>query len=381
MRTDAVGADPLQYPVATAFYDAEFRFLGVNDAWMQLTGWTREQAIGQSGWSLLHPDDQEPARLGLAVLVDEPRRQWPAAYIRVTSRHGGWTYVATHINIFDPAVDGIHFVLCMTEQSLPVSMNGLVDVLAAGRGISAVLDSVITATESTGHYAASLHHRRGFTTGPFTEVVAGSLSEHVDLRTLLLETVVSDACRNGAPVYARLADLGIDEPLAVSRKQLVQCVAYPFSVKGELAGALCAWNEFPGQLGPFGAIHLGRVARLAGEAISNQIDADAARPVRVIGDLRIDLAQRVAVANGQSVKLTPIEVTILDLLSQVPGRVVSRERIMMQLFGSTHTGGTRTCDAHVKNLRAKLNDDPAIPRFIATVRGEGYALILGRKTS
>jgi hypothetical protein len=99
----------------------------------------------------------------------------------VTSRHGGWTHVATHIKIFDPAVEGIHFVVSLTEQSLPVSMNGLIDVLAGGRGISAVLDSVITATESTGHYAASLHHRRGFTTGPFTEVVAGSLSEHVDL--------------------------------------------------------------------------------------------------------------------------------------------------------------------------------------------------------
>jgi PAS domain S-box-containing protein len=280
VRAGAIGVDPLQYPVATAFYDAEFRIIGVNDAWMQLTGVVREQAIGQSGWRFLHPDDQESARHGLAVLLDEPRRQWPAAYIRVTSRHGGWTHVATHIKIFDPAVDGIHFVLCMTEQSLHVSMNGLIDVLAAGRGISAVLDSVITATESTGHYAASLHHRRGFTTGPFTEVVAGSLSEFVDLRMSRIEAVVIDACRNGAPVYASVADLGIDEPLVASRKRLVQCAAFPFSVKGEPAGALCAWNEFAGQFGPFGVIHLERVTRLAGEAISNQIDADAASPVR-----------------------------------------------------------------------------------------------------
>jgi hypothetical protein len=193
--------------------------------------------------------------------------------------------------------------------------------------------------------------------------------------------VVSDACRNSAAVYARLAGLGIDEPLAASRKRLVQCVAFQFSVKGEPAGASCVWSELAGQLGPFGVIHLERVTRLAGEAISNQIDADAARPVRVVGGLTIDPVQRVAEVDGRIVKLTLIEATILDLLSQVPGRVVSRERIMMQLFGSTHTGGTRTCDLHVKNLRAKLNDDPAIPRFIATVRGESYALILGRKTS
>jgi PAS domain S-box-containing protein len=189
----ALGPESLQYPVATAFYDAEFRFLDVNDAWIELIGLTRDQVIGRDGFCVLHPDDEEPARSGLAVMVAEPRRQWPAAYIRVPSRHGGYTHVVTHIKVFDPPVDGIHYVVCVTEQSLHVSMNGLVDALAAGKDVANVLDCVITATESTGHYAASLHHRQGFTTGPFSEFVAGSLREDVDLSNGRIQDLVSDA--------------------------------------------------------------------------------------------------------------------------------------------------------------------------------------------
>jgi PAS domain S-box-containing protein len=362
-----------QHPVPTLLYSADWRIVDANDAYTELTGLTRDELRGVMGHELLHPDDLAQIQTGVDVQLADPGRAWPYTYLRLPSVHGGWTHVSSYMT----AIDG-GYVIAFVQSSLHFAMDRLVDVLATGRGIAAVLHCVIAATESTGHYAASLHYREGFSSGAFDQIVVGSLGNGVDLESPLIEAHVADACLAGKPTYIRLSALGIDEPLESGRLRVRQCVAYPIIVKGDPAGALCVWTEQQAQLGIYGAAHVERVARLAGEAVSHQLDADAARPVRVVGGLKIDLVQRVAEVDGRVVKLTPIEATILDLLSQVPGRVVSRERIMMQLFGSTHTGGTRTCDAHVKNLRAKLNDDPAIPRFIATVRGEGYALILSR---
>jgi two-component system alkaline phosphatase synthesis response regulator PhoP len=86
--------------------------------------------------------------------------------------------------------------------------------------------------------------------------------------------------------------------------------------------------------------------------------------------------QRTAKVGERTVRITPIEATILDLLTEVPGRAVTRARIMTRLFGATYTGGERSCDAHVRNLRSKLGDDAGAPRLIATIRGAGYALVL-----
>jgi PAS domain S-box-containing protein len=371
-----LGPVVLRHPVATVVYDAEFRIVDVNDAYTKLFGLSREQVVGLPGLDLVHPDDRENLRGSMGAVLADARRTWPGNYFRVPSALGGWASVAANISVVDPPVDAIHFVAGIVEASFHVAMDKLMDVLTAGQGIAAVLGCVIDASESTGHYKASLHHRAGFTTGAFTHVVAGSVRELVDLRSSALESVVANACRTGETVYARLGELGIEEPLVSGHLQLRQFVAFPFVVKGEPAGALCIWTEQEERLGHYGAAHIERVARLTGQAVRNQIDFDAARPSRVVGGLQIDLVGRTAEVDGRTVRLTPIEVTILDLLSEVPGRTVTRERIITQLFGSTHTGGSRTCDAHIRNLRAKLRDDPALPRFIATIRGEGYALVL-----
>ena len=62
------------------------------------------------------------------------------------------------------------------------------------------------------------------------------------------------------------------------------------------------------------------------------------------------------------------------LLSEQPGRTVSRDEMMRRLWRSDHTGDGHTCEAHISNLRKKIEPDPRNPTRIVTVRGQGYRL-------
>jgi DNA-binding response OmpR family regulator len=79
--------------------------------------------------------------------------------------------------------------------------------------------------------------------------------------------------------------------------------------------------------------------------------------------------------NGERVDLTRSEFDLLAALMAAPGRVFSRAALLERVQGETAVdlpGYERTIDAHIKNLRAKLNDDPRQPRYIETVYGVGY---------
>ncbi|MCM0757303.1 response regulator transcription factor [Sporomusa sphaeroides DSM 2875] len=96
-------------------------------------------------------------------------------------------------------------------------------------------------------------------------------------------------------------------------------------------------------------------------------------PVRM-GDVVIDLEQYQVTKGGQPVELTPTEFKILDLLAANPGRVFSRLQIVEQTQGFSFEGYERTVDAHVKNLRRKIEDNPKEPVYILTVYGVGYRM-------
>ena len=81
---------------------------------------------------------------------------------------------------------------------------------------------------------------------------------------------------------------------------------------------------------------------------------------------------------GEPVQLTPTEWGILVTLATVPGRVYSRFELINKVRGYEFDGYERTVDSHVKNLRRKIEDDPADPRVIVTVLGGGYRLGLTR---
>jgi DNA-binding response OmpR family regulator len=96
------------------------------------------------------------------------------------------------------------------------------------------------------------------------------------------------------------------------------------------------------------------------------------------GALVIDEPRRTATVRGEPVQLTPTEWGILVTLATVPGRVYSRFELINKVRGYEFEGYERTVDSHVKNLRRKIEDDPADPRVIVTVLGGGYRLGLTR---
>lgn len=90
------------------------------------------------------------------------------------------------------------------------------------------------------------------------------------------------------------------------------------------------------------------------------------------GDLEVDLEGHRASRAGQTIKLTPLEFSILAILAQRPGQTFTRAQLLDRLHGVAYGGIDRSIDAHIKNLRRKLEDDPVEPRFILTVYGVGY---------
>ena len=96
--------------------------------------------------------------------------------------------------------------------------------------------------------------------------------------------------------------------------------------------------------------------------------------VRRVGGLELDSSRHTVTRDGEAVSLTPSEFRLLDLLASDPERVFSRREIMQHLWESSYVGDQRACDIHISNLRRKLEDDPANPTRIVTVRGVGYKL-------
>ena len=103
---------------------------------------------------------------------------------------------------------------------------------------------------------------------------------------------------------------------------------------------------------------------------------DAAAPARTapleIGPIRVDHARRSATVNGAEIDLTRKEFELLTLLMSEAGAVISRERLIDEVWDTNWFGSTKTLDVHVSSLRRKLGDDSQNSRFIHTVRGVGF---------
>jgi two-component system alkaline phosphatase synthesis response regulator PhoP len=97
-------------------------------------------------------------------------------------------------------------------------------------------------------------------------------------------------------------------------------------------------------------------------------------PVRVLesGPLRMDLDGHTVAVHGNPVELTPAEFSLLRTLMGYPNRAFTRAELIEKAFGFTYEALERTLDSHIKNLRKKVEADPAHPRLIETVFGVGY---------
>jgi DNA-binding response OmpR family regulator len=100
---------------------------------------------------------------------------------------------------------------------------------------------------------------------------------------------------------------------------------------------------------------------------------NAAETLRV-GGLEIDAGRFEVRVDGIPVSLTAKEFGIVELLAGEPGRVFTRGQIIDKTFGFEHDVSERTVDAHVVNLRRKIEEDPADPRYVQTVYGRGYRM-------
>ena len=92
------------------------------------------------------------------------------------------------------------------------------------------------------------------------------------------------------------------------------------------------------------------------------------------GALEIDTIQHEVRRGGAPIELTPNEYKLLTTLARYPGRVYSRFELINHVQGYDYEGYERTIDAHVKNLRKKIEPDPRHPRYVETVFGVGYRL-------
>lgn len=99
------------------------------------------------------------------------------------------------------------------------------------------------------------------------------------------------------------------------------------------------------------------------------------RAVLTAGDLEVDPGRFEVRVAGRPVSLTAKEFGILEVLAAEPGRVFTRAQIIDKAFGFDHFVLERTVDAHVMNLRRKIEDDVSVPRYVQTVYGRGYRLM------
>lgn len=93
-----------------------------------------------------------------------------------------------------------------------------------------------------------------------------------------------------------------------------------------------------------------------------------------LGGLVIDGSSRTVKLNGEPLELRPREFDLLAHLAANPGRVYTRDQLLQDVWGFAYAGDTRTVDVHVRWLRLKIEEDPAHPKMLGTVRGVGYRI-------
>lgn len=113
------------------------------------------------------------------------------------------------------------------------------------------------------------------------------------------------------------------------------------------------------------------VARVRAVLRRTQGDVQSPEIVRV-GELEIDLQGHRTTLRDETLKLTRIEFMLLATLAQHPGQTFSRSQLVDRVHGNSDGSYDRSIDAHIKNLRRKLEADPADPQYILTVYGVGY---------
>lgn len=121
---------------------------------------------------------------------------------------------------------------------------------------------------------------------------------------------------------------------------------------------------------PFSPAEL--VARVEAVLRRAEPEEDGPEPVLRFGELQIDPAGRRVVVEGEEIVLTQREFDLLVFLARHPGQVFTRDQLMEQVWRFSFYSDTSTVTVHIRRLRAKIEREPAQPRFVETVWGVGY---------
>jgi two-component system, OmpR family, response regulator RegX3 len=101
-------------------------------------------------------------------------------------------------------------------------------------------------------------------------------------------------------------------------------------------------------------------------------EAELAPATLESGRVRMDVDRHIVTVEGDEVRLPLKEFELLEMFLRNTGRVLTRGQLIDRIWGADYVGDTKTLDVHVKRLRAKVEPDPANPRYLVTVRGLGY---------
>jgi two-component system response regulator RegX3 len=119
------------------------------------------------------------------------------------------------------------------------------------------------------------------------------------------------------------------------------------------------------------------VARIRAVLRRNSGEGIESEPgVMTVSGVRMDVDRHQVSVNGIAVSLPLKEFELLEFLMRNAGRVLTRMQLIDRVWGSDYVGDTKTLDVHIKRLRAKIENDPANPTLIQTVRGLGYKMEL-----
>jgi len=110
--------------------------------------------------------------------------------------------------------------------------------------------------------------------------------------------------------------------------------------------------------------------RSSDDSSNNSSDLDGS--AMEVGTIALDPDQHRVLVHGQEVTMPLKEFELLHILMANAGRVLPRETLIDRVWGTDYVGDTKTLDVHIKRLRSKVEDDPAVPTRIVTIRGLGY---------
>ncbi|MEY4437283.1 MAG: hypothetical protein RL100_747 [Actinomycetota bacterium] len=102
------------------------------------------------------------------------------------------------------------------------------------------------------------------------------------------------------------------------------------------------------------------------------VNSEAGPGILEAGSVRMDLDRHIVEVHGEKISMPLKEFELLELLLENVNRVLTRGQIIDRVWGANYYGDTKTLDVHIKRIRSKIEDDPARPEHLLTVRGLGY---------